>query len=148
MDAHKILGVDKDASPDEIRRAYRKKASQYHPDKGGDVWIFQQIQDAYDELTGKKKKKRKKPKSQASSKQPETPNRQYQNADPFGFDIPDPQPTLSAQSMAKQTQKEKGKCAVAAGCRSCGCSVVASSGFCLCQHNYVWRQIEGAACKR
>lgn len=107
MDPHKILGVDKDASPDEIRRAYRKKASQYHPDKGGDVWIFQQIQDAYDELTGNKKKKRKKPKSQASGGQPETPNRQYQNADPFGFDVPDPQPTYQHSQWQNKHKKKK-----------------------------------------
>lgn len=59
MDPHKILGVEPHASQDEIRTAYRRQALKYHPDRGGDAWAFQQIQDAYDELRGKKKKKRR-----------------------------------------------------------------------------------------
>ena len=54
MDARKILGVSNDATPQEIRKAYREKAQKHHPDQGGDSWAFQQVKDAFDELTNQK----------------------------------------------------------------------------------------------
>lgn len=50
QDHYQTLGVDRTASADEIKRAYRRLASQHHPDKGGDKTRFQQIQQAYDVL--------------------------------------------------------------------------------------------------
>jgi len=50
-DYYNILGVDRNASPDDIKRAYRKLASQNHPDKGGDTKKFQDIQAAYETLS-------------------------------------------------------------------------------------------------
>ena len=47
MNYYETLGVAKTASPEEIKRAYRKLASQHHPDKGGDTAKFQQIEEAY-----------------------------------------------------------------------------------------------------
>lgn len=49
-DHYKTLGVAKTAGQDEIKRAFRKLASQHHPDKGGDTQKFQEIQAAYDIL--------------------------------------------------------------------------------------------------
>lgn len=46
-DHYRTLGVDRSAAPDEIKRAYRKLASQHHPDKGGDTQKFQEIEEAY-----------------------------------------------------------------------------------------------------
>lgn len=51
MDHYSTLGVARDASPDDIKRAYRKMASAHHPDKGGDKAKFQQVQAAYDTLS-------------------------------------------------------------------------------------------------
>ena len=44
---YQILGVERTATADEIKRAYRRLASQHHPDKGGDKQAFQDIQAAY-----------------------------------------------------------------------------------------------------
>ncbi|OGZ34252.1 MAG: molecular chaperone DnaJ [Candidatus Portnoybacteria bacterium RBG_13_41_18] len=49
-DYYEILGVAKNASPDEIKRAYRKLAHEFHPDKGGDAEKFKQINEAYQVL--------------------------------------------------------------------------------------------------
>ena len=49
-DYYATLGVPRTASADEIKRAFRKLASQHHPDKGGDTAKFQAIQAAYDTL--------------------------------------------------------------------------------------------------
>jgi curved DNA-binding protein len=50
IDYYSTLGVSRTATQDEIKRAFRKLASQHHPDKGGDTAKFQEIQAAYDTL--------------------------------------------------------------------------------------------------
>ena len=49
-DHYATLGVARTATVDEIKKAFRKLASQHHPDKGGDTKKFQEIQAAYDTL--------------------------------------------------------------------------------------------------
>ena len=51
-----ILGVAKDATPAQIKKAYRKLAIKNHPDKGGDPEKFKKISVAYDTLSDPEKK--------------------------------------------------------------------------------------------
>ena len=51
MDYYQILGVGRDASPDDIKRAYRKLAAKHHPDRGGSTEEFQKIEEAYRNLS-------------------------------------------------------------------------------------------------
>ena len=53
---YQTLGIDRNASPDEIKRAYRRLASQHHPDKGGDKNQFQEIEEAYRTLSDDQKR--------------------------------------------------------------------------------------------
>lgn len=56
-DYYSILGVDKNASKDEIKKAFRKLAHKYHPDKkGGDEAKFKEAGEAYSVLSDDKKK--------------------------------------------------------------------------------------------
>jgi DnaJ-class molecular chaperone len=56
MTHYATLGVDENATQDEIKKAYRKLASQHHPDKGGDTKKFQDIQSAYDAISDESKR--------------------------------------------------------------------------------------------
>lgn len=59
-DYYEILGVNKNASVDEIKKAYRKLALKYHPDKGGtkeDETKFKEINEAYQILSDPQKRK-------------------------------------------------------------------------------------------
>jgi molecular chaperone DnaJ len=60
-DYYKVLGVDKKASQDDIKKAYRKLARKYHPDTNKDPGAeerFKEISEAYDVLGDEDKRKR------------------------------------------------------------------------------------------
>lgn len=66
MDYYQTLGIAKNASQDDIKKAYRRMAGIHHPDKGGDTATFQKIQEAYETLSDPQKKQ------------------EYDNPNPFG----------------------------------------------------------------
>lgn len=58
-DYYEVLGVDKGASADEIKKAFRKAAVKHHPDKeGGDETKFKEINEAYEVLKDQQKRQR------------------------------------------------------------------------------------------
>lgn len=58
-DYYEVLGVSKGASADEIKKAFRRAAIQYHPDKqGGDEVKFKEVNEAYEVLKDPSKRQR------------------------------------------------------------------------------------------
>ena len=55
-DFYKILGVNENATQDEIKKTYRKLAVEHHPDKGGDENTFKRISEAYDTIGDENKR--------------------------------------------------------------------------------------------
>ena len=58
MNLYEILGISKDATPAQIKAAYRRKAKEHHPDKGGDEEVFKEIQPAYEVLSDAERRKK------------------------------------------------------------------------------------------
>src|SRR3989344_952450 len=58
-DYYKILGLEKNASADDVKKAFKKSAMQHHPDRpGGDEAKFKEINEAYQVLGDAEKRKR------------------------------------------------------------------------------------------
>lgn len=55
-DLYKILGISKKATAEEIKKAYREKAKELHPDKGGDEEDFKELNEAYEILSDEEKR--------------------------------------------------------------------------------------------
>ena len=57
-DYYELLGISQGASPDEIKKAFRKAAVEHHPDRGGDETKFKEANEAYEVLSNPEKRKR------------------------------------------------------------------------------------------
>src|SRR3989344_3456310 len=54
---YEVLGIAKNASKDDIKKAFRKLAQKHHPDKGGDEAKFKEITEAYSTLGDEKRRR-------------------------------------------------------------------------------------------
>lgn len=57
MDYYSTLGVQRNATPDQIKKAYRSMAMKHHPDRGGDEKKFKEISVAYEVLSDPEKRR-------------------------------------------------------------------------------------------
>ena len=57
MNYYNTLGLQRNASDAEIKKAYRSMAMKYHPDRGGDEKKFKEISQAYEFLSDPRKNK-------------------------------------------------------------------------------------------
>jgi curved DNA-binding protein len=81
MDYYSKLGVDRNASADDIKQAYRRMAREHHPDRGGNTAQFQEIQQAYETLSN--------PQKRAEYDRPQSQFGGFQNFGGGGFDFND-----------------------------------------------------------
>ena len=55
-DYYEVLGISKPSNQEEIKKAYRKKSMEHHPDKGGNEDAFKEVAEAYETLSDPQKK--------------------------------------------------------------------------------------------
>jgi len=97
-DYYAALGVPRTATADDIKRAFRRLASQHHPDKGGDTQKFQAIQQAYATLGDEQKR------AEYDNPRPQFSGFQGFHGTPGGVNINDIFGQMFGQGFAQQAQ--------------------------------------------
>ncbi len=54
LDPYEILGIDRSASAKALREAYHRQSKRYHPDQGGEEWVFRIVSKAYQMLQARR----------------------------------------------------------------------------------------------
>ncbi len=86
-DYYKILGVEKNADKEEIKKAFRKLAHEHHPDKGGNAERFKEASEAYAVLSDDSKRSQYDAFGSASAAGGFGGGQYYQNGFEGGFDF-------------------------------------------------------------
>jgi molecular chaperone DnaJ len=79
-DLYELLDLTREASADEVKKAYRRKAREHHPDAGGDEEAFKAVTHAYQVLSDPQKRAR-----YDRFGDDDTPGTRGAGQDPFGF---------------------------------------------------------------
>lgn len=95
MDHYTTLGVSRNATQDEIKKAFRTLAMKHHPDKGGDLAKFQEITNAYETLSDANKRA-------AYDRPAANPFGQYPGHNPFGQNPGNPFDQFDFNSIFEQ----------------------------------------------
>lgn len=114
MDYYKLLGVQRNATEIEIKKAYRKLALQYHPDRNpGDAEAeskFKQVQEAYDNLIDISKRTRynaQRPEPKQKQSKPAKPPVEFSERKSLQFyDAPPPAFDLWGRPLSPQEKAE------------------------------------------
>lgn len=101
-DHYQTLGIGKTATPDDIKRAYRKMAGKHHPDRGGDTATFQRVEEAYRVLSDPQQR------AQYDNPQPNWAGAGHPGGFSFNFGGPNPFEDLFRQ-FNHQTQQRSQK---------------------------------------
>ena len=78
MDYYSILGVPKNSSPEQLKKAYKKQSMQHHPDRGGNEETFKKVNEAYSTL--------KDPQKRQQYDNPQPQQRQFNTGNMHGFE--------------------------------------------------------------
>lgn len=87
QDLYKLLGLERNASSSDIKKAYQKGALKHHPDKGGDEETFKKVQQAYEVLSDDGKRKHYDMTGQIPGDQVQGGGGPFGGGMPFPFDI-------------------------------------------------------------
>ena len=59
VDPYALLGIEATATLDDVKAAFRKKALEHHPDRGGDAAAFMAVKRAYDAIAKRRARRRR-----------------------------------------------------------------------------------------
>lgn len=89
MDYYQTLGISRSATDSDIRKAYKKKSMEHHPDRGGNEEEFKKVNEAYQTLKDPQKKAMYDQYGTADPQQQQGPRNFHFHSGPGGFDIND-----------------------------------------------------------